>query len=252
MVPLRDLPGEAARRLNAWFATPLGGAVLEAEQALCDRVLPTLFGYQLLELSAWSGAPLHSESRINLRMRCAPGGVHGEFDLHADFDFLPFAEESIDVLVLHHALEIVDNPHQVLRECARVLAPHGHLVIVGLNPWSPLGMVEALLRRLGRGVGLLRVISAGRMHDWLELLDLEAITSLRAFYGWPSQRLAARQMRAKWQRAACARCLPFNGITVTVARKRVAAVTPLRKLWTKRAVMLPAQINPAVRSGPAR
>ena len=51
-------------------------------------------------------------------------------------DALPLATDSVDALLLPHTLELHDNPHEVLREVARVLIPEGHVVVLGFNPVS--------------------------------------------------------------------------------------------------------------------
>ena len=47
---------------------------------------------------------------------------------------LPFASDSLDALVLCHTLNVAPTPHEVLRECQRVLVPNGHLFVVSFNP----------------------------------------------------------------------------------------------------------------------
>lgn len=86
---------------------------------------------------------------------------------------LPFQTESIDLLVLAHALEVCDDPHHLLREAQRVLIPEGRLVILGFNPFSPWR-----LRRTTRSVNRFppsghRWISLPRIKDWLKLLNFD-------------------------------------------------------------------------------
>lgn len=47
---------------------------------------------------------------------------------------LPLASDSVDVLVLHHTLDVTRHPQQVLRESVRVLRPGGTLLLVGFDP----------------------------------------------------------------------------------------------------------------------
>ncbi len=48
----------------------------------------------------------------------------------ADLLHLPFADDSMDYLILNHSLEFCGHPHQLLRECWRVLAPEGRLILI--------------------------------------------------------------------------------------------------------------------------
>ena len=103
--------------------------------------------------------------------------------LHCDFDALPFAAGSLDLVVLPHALELARDPHLALREVERVLVPEGRVMIVGFNPASLWGLRQRLgrlRRRLGRARrGELFLPHAGefvgyrRLRDWLRLLSFE-------------------------------------------------------------------------------
>jgi SAM-dependent methyltransferase len=86
---------------------------------------------------------------------------------------LPFANESIDLIVLPHVLEFASDPHQILREVDRVLRPEGRLVISGFNPASLWGARQYLSRLIGNPY-LPRdgqFISLIRVKDWLQLLN---------------------------------------------------------------------------------
>ncbi|WP_223717365.1 class I SAM-dependent methyltransferase, partial [Escherichia fergusonii] len=66
--------------------------------------------------------------------------------LRCDFHALPFPANSLDLVVLPHALELASDPHETLREVERVLVPEGRVVILGFNPASLWG----LWQRAGR------------------------------------------------------------------------------------------------------
>lgn len=91
-----------------------------------------------------------------------------------DFSELPFASQSLDLVVLPHVLEFTDEPHQVLREVERVLIPEGQLIICGFNPTSFWG-ARQMAGRLS-GAHFLpqdgEFISMPRLKDWLKLLNM--------------------------------------------------------------------------------
>ena len=76
------------------------------------------------------------------RRRCAHqhAAAAQSVALHCDFDALPFANHSLDLVVLPHALELARDPHLTLREVERVLVPEGRVVIIGFNPASLWGL----------------------------------------------------------------------------------------------------------------
>ena len=58
----------------------------------------------------------------------------GPVALRAEFRDLPIASNSIDLLLLQHALEFSEHPHQILREVQRVLMPEGDLdALIGVG-----------------------------------------------------------------------------------------------------------------------
>ena len=111
----------ATNTLRDWFQTPLGHYLLEKERAYLDEVTPDIFGFHAVQLGL-EGGDLLRESRIVHRMRVAQVGSAAVL---ARFHELPFATQSIDLMLLPHVLEFAEDPHQVLREVERVLIPEG-------------------------------------------------------------------------------------------------------------------------------
>jgi SAM-dependent methyltransferase len=155
--------------LDAWLQTPQGRYIMAWERTRVDALLADVFGYNALQL----GLPqvdLLSRNRIPLRLMA---GESGSVDVLCDLRQLPFSAQSIDLVVLPHALEFHADPHQILREVERVLIPEGQLVIVGFNPLSLWG----LQRRLAHGRHCFPwngdYISVLRLKDWLQLLGFE-------------------------------------------------------------------------------
>src|SRR5262245_59389781 len=126
-----------------WLAGPLGQYLLAREQAFFDGVVADVFGYNAFQL----GLPevdLLRASRIPMRCRV---DRDGRAALRADFQDLPIAANSADLVLLPHTLEFTDYPHQILREVARALRPEGHVVISAFNPWSLWGARRIFGRR---------------------------------------------------------------------------------------------------------
>src|SRR5688500_10422928 len=110
---------DVAQAAAEWFATPLGRYVLAHDQAYFDRTVADIFGYNALQLGL-PRAELMRASRIPFRLTA---DLSEPAALRADFRDLPIAANSIDLVVLAHVLEFTENPHQVLREVARVMLP---------------------------------------------------------------------------------------------------------------------------------
>jgi SAM-dependent methyltransferase len=153
--------------IDGWLDTPQGRYVLAWEQAKIDAVVADLFGYNALQL----GLPqcnLLAHNRIPLRQIA---GEAGNVDVLCDLRELPFAANSIDLVVMPHVLEFHDDPHQILREVERILIPDGQLVITGFNPISLWGLRRHLRRGADRFPLNGEFISVLRLKDWLQLLS---------------------------------------------------------------------------------
>ena len=127
----------AAQRLEAWYAGRLGALLWEQERAQLAALIPNLFGYHVVQLGSLGAdrdQDLLGLCRIPHRIVLDPVRRTG-IGLVAAPDALPIASDSVDVVLLPHTLEFVDDPHQVLREVDRVLVAEGHTVILGFNPW---------------------------------------------------------------------------------------------------------------------
>jgi SAM-dependent methyltransferase len=156
--------------LSGWFTTPPGEYLLAREQAYFDRTVADIFGFCALQI----GLPecdLLAQSRIVSKWTL---DYDPPADIIADPHGLPFAENTLDLIVLPHALEFTDDPHQMLREAWRVIRPEGQILISGFNPFSLFGTK----RYFGRGAtppwnG--NFIALYRLKDWLSLLGFDVI-----------------------------------------------------------------------------
>lgn len=245
-----------------WLGTLTGRRLLCEELQELRRILGRVFGDQLVQLGTWGGAGFFKRlARTRRAAVAAPVAAEG-VDLVCVAEALAIASESVDAVLLPHALEFVDNPHAVLREVERILRTDGQLVILGFNPWGWWGC-RHLLARHGFPSGARRMISDRRLQDWLRLLDFKVEHA--AFYhlflpqaprswGRAWRRLMARfgrnrQTGKRRGRRSLFRRLPFfAGCYVLVARKQRVLVTPIRMTWKRRMPVVGGLVEPTTRS----
>ncbi|MBT5331457.1 MAG: methyltransferase domain-containing protein [Porticoccaceae bacterium] len=193
---------KSAKSLRRWFESPLGQILLSQQQPLINSLVEEYSAETQLLVSP-SGAALLSRgkeegghtSRQELKIQLCPGvrnfkacGDSHYSPLVADLDAIPLLDNSVDFILLHHTLEFSENPHQVLREVARVLSPGGNLVIVGFNRWSLLGLRRWISQLTGvRTPWAHHPLSTGRLIDWMYLMSCEPMSIARGFYGLPIQ-----------------------------------------------------------------
>jgi SAM-dependent methyltransferase len=228
------MPFVEPAELRGWYERPLGTLVLSDIQQQLDRWLPRIFGYHLVMIGGcWAADRLLAQSRV--RHKALMGiGPQSAASLYAEVDVLPFAADSVDLVLLFHTLEFAAEPHRVLREVERVLIPEGHLIIVSINPLSFWGMRKLL------GFWRAQVPWSGhfyggrRLKDWMLLLGFDLLDTQRLFFRPPIQRMAITE-RLHFLEYALARTLPFTGgINMMIAAKRVVPLTPVKPRWRPR------------------
>lgn len=203
-----------------------------------------IFGYHGLQL----GMPLLDGLRANrmphrwqatdqLAIAAPQAGPLPHLLTHAAA--LPFPDNSLDLLLLPHSLELSHDPHAALREVARVLVPEGRVVISGLNAASLWGLRQrrAHLYQRWLGCGELYLPDVGefigywRLRDWLRLLDFEVEASHFGCYR-PAVRTEPWLERFGWLERLGARCWPILGAAYfVVAVKRVHGMRLLAPAW---------------------
>jgi SAM-dependent methyltransferase len=211
--------------MNKWIETKAGRSLLQAERLRLEESLPDLYGHYLLQYSAWDKKVVENTTLKHdfFVTRNARSG--------AKVDFLqqPFRENSMDCVLAHHVLDQCDNPHQALREAARVVVPNGYLIVVGFNPWSLWG-VSRFIPKSKSPEGR-RYISKRRVTDWLNLLGFRVEQVEQTQFLPPLIVEYAPNLSKKVDSLASEYGVPGGGVYVMVARKLVAGRTPIRPQW---------------------
>lgn len=218
--------------LQRWFSTPLGRLVAEAERDAMRELLARMGGIHLLQLGSY-GSDVDQPLPFAVRHWIVDREPAPGLSLHASMDDIPLRDDSVNVVVLVHALEFAYEPHSILREAVRVLAPEGRLLIVGFNPASLWGLNRAA-RSLWHGGAPWggHYYSSRRLRDWCSLLDLERLQERTLFFRPPVQRPRLQQRLERLERLG-GRWLPwFGGVSIMMSRKRVARIIPLGRVLT--------------------
>ena len=256
--------------MGHWLQTPPGRYLLQWEQARLDAAVADLFGFHALQLGlpgvdalranrmphrwlASSGEPAEPLSAMDLHGTDDAGWLasSGSVALQCLPELLPFPDQSLDLVVLPHTLELACDAHQTLAEVARVLRPEGRVVICGLNPMSLWGLRQSC-GRAWQAVGSAdkplylpregEFIGYWRLRDWLKLLGLQIEHGELGCYRPPlsSQRWLDR---FDWMEGLGRRWWPVLGaVYFVVAVKRVRG---MRLVGLARTERVKAQAAPA-------
>ena len=238
--------------LDGWLQTPAGVYLRAWEQTCLDNLTADIFGYNALQIGmpqidalAASRMPNKWLADLHVNPRTlADGAALRQVSLTLDAVELPFASQSIDLVVLPHVLEFAAEPHQVLREVERVLIPEGQVIICGFNPRSLWGARHTLSRVSGKYFlpRTEELISMPRIKDWLKLLNMGASQSYFGCYA-PACRTEKWLHRYAFMDNAGARWWPYlGGAYIVQAIKRVKGMHLIGPAWTKKKAATPAVV----------
>lgn len=213
-----DLQGQARQ----WLGGPLGELLLAQQRPLLEAELARFFGGYLVHYGPGVDVPVAAQIQRSVRVGAPFSGV----EIACEEQAWPLGEHAADVVVLQHGLDFSLSPHGLLREAARSVRPGGHLLIVGINPWSAWGLRHLLARDALRQA---RCIAPARVSDWLHLLGF-ALEKRRfgcyrpplAANRWQSRLAGLEPLGNAWQ-------MPGGGFYLLVARKLVVGLRPLRQ-----------------------
>lgn len=225
----------------------MGSYVREWEQACLDKLTADIFGFKAMQIGLPQINALQANrmphrwlSDTHMPTATPAEGTSPIVVVH-DFAELPFASQSLDLVVLPHVLEFAEEPHQVLREVERVLIPEGQLIICGFNPASLWGMRQ-LAGRIS-GAHFLpqhgEFISMPRLKDWLKLLNLNVN---RGYHGCYAPPFYADKWRNKFSfmEKAGDRWWPYLGAVYMVqAIKRIKGMRLVGPALTKQTAKAP-------------
>lgn len=220
-------------QLREWYKTPLGKALAEKENAELEAILPSLFGYHLLQMSEHSNSSYLDMSMIRHKIIADMDdrALSQPLNMRSDASNLAIASDSIDVAILPHTLDVDIAPHQVLREADRVLVPEGRVIILGFNPWSSWGARHMINIWRGRCPWKLRFLSPYRIKDWLTLLGFEIEEVKTFFYHPPMSSPFLVKKQAIFETVGSKLWPAFGSAYVLVAKKQVSTLTQIRPRW---------------------
>ncbi|MDT0618747.1 methyltransferase domain-containing protein [Salinisphaera sp. P385] len=237
--------------IRSWLEGDRSRNLIALETERLQACLHRVPGYRILQIGRW-GVP--DDTLATCPMLCrwvADSQPDTPVDIRFDGRTLPLASGSLDAVVMPHSLELMPDPHRLLREVNRVLSDRGQVVLLGFNPYGPWALGQRLRRRGSGYPAADRLIALGRVRDWLQLLDFE-VTEMRRFgpgCPWlPRSGVSLPSTAAYWLISGLA---PAYLVT---ARKRVVPIRPIPNRWRVRrpALVGRGMPEPTARSGHSR
>ena len=209
--------------LERWLSEGAGVMLHDTERAICNELLPNYYGNVLLQAGIPS-KPIYQKSAT--RRQIMMGVSAGAGELIGNPGQLPFANESIDVLIAQHLLDVGDRPQFLVQELARTILPMGRLIIIGFNPLS-LWSCRRMLAATGSGQQVRWGLAPRRLLDWLNLLNFKIDRVEFGGFGLPGRFLGRRKpdfslgLGRKYN-------MRWGGVYVVVAQRYKGAISAHR------------------------
>lgn len=222
-------------RLGQWFDTPAGQLLLGAEQRCIDYQLRAVFGYYACQVSPLSQGSLLKNSQTGHHFSVASGFSEqpGLSPIVCEPYFWPVEPGSLDLVLLHHCLEVAESPHRLLSEAARAIIPDGKLLIVGFNPISLGSLSRWLVPERVRAFRGSHFLSVRRLRDWLALLGFRTEQVHYGAYISPLERVF-KGLSGEFIEQRCAHWrLPFGSFYTILASCENHGIIPIRKTWPR-------------------
>ncbi|MCE2571609.1 class I SAM-dependent methyltransferase [Motilimonas eburnea] len=231
-------PAKTSRKVydpQIWSDLPAGEWLQLQLQQRLDKWCPQLFGYHLIKLGQLS-AQLNTCS-CTIRHQVNISREHSSAGLIALSHALPLQESCIDVCLLAHGINFVQDPHQMLREIERVLTADGFLLLSGFNPVSWHGLSQYIPFSRNPWVNHSRMFTPARIRDWLHLLGFEILADEKFGFGFS----VARNEKLDWYEKTGQRFFPvLCDNYFIVARKSTRPITPIKEKWRLKRPILTA------------
>lgn len=215
-----------------WLAQSMGLSVHQIEQSFLAARLPAYHGKHALVIGTPRQHDLLEGSKILQHTVLSPlvNPYKTIQFIESEFYKLPIASGSVDLVILPHTLEFVDNPRQVMSEVCRIIKPEGFLLLLGFNPNSLWGFKKWLLKNKNMPWSS-HFIRSSLVKKWLSLADFELVKQDMLLFTPPFANFAVFNKKS-WLETLGRYLYPFwGGIYVLTFKAKVIPLTPIKMHW---------------------
>jgi SAM-dependent methyltransferase len=228
--------------LRDFYRTSLGQVARRMIRSAIRRVWPDLHSMRLLGIGYPTPflAAISSETERTVALMPASIGVLGwppdgrNLVTLADEGELPFADYSIDRVLLVHVLETTEQAGPMLKEIWRVLAGGGRLLVVAPNRRG----IWARLDRTPFGSG--RPYTLSQLSQLLRDEQFTPVVSDTALFIPPARKRVILRSAAAWERIGKRWFPTFAGVVLVEATKQIYAKPTPSRTPRRRLVYAPA------------
>jgi len=219
---------------NQWLSQQfLGKKVLETEEQQLSSMLERHFGKHALLIGVPSQHRLLQSTNIACHSLLSPLVSKEKIETYIESDFheLPILTGSIDLVILPHTLEFIDNPRQLLAEACRIIKPEGLIVINGFNPNSSWGLRHLFVKHKKSVPWGGNFTHPKKIKTWLKLADFQMEQHRYILYR-PPMNYPKLYQKFHFLETIGSVCFPrWGGVYSIIARAKVIPLTPIRTKW---------------------
>ncbi|MBA3660556.1 MAG: class I SAM-dependent methyltransferase [Gammaproteobacteria bacterium] len=236
----------ALQHFNQWLLRDfLGARVIDAEKQRLTVMLDHHYGKHALLIGVPKERDLLHATHLPCNTLMSPFFSQEPHILSVESGLqeLPIYSGSIDLVLLPHTLEFLDNPRQLLAEACRIVKPEGLLVIAGFNPISMWGIKKMLVNKFAaKGPRKHHnsmpwngnFIKASDVIRWLKLSDFIIEQHQTVLFRPPTTHEPLFQ-KLKFLESFGRICFPrWGAIYLLVARAKVIPLTPIKMKWKQK------------------
>ncbi len=153
---------------------------------------------------------------------------------------MPLPDSSMDRVLVIHALEITDNPRELLSEIWRILTPGGQMMVIAPNRGGLWARVDTT--PFGHG----QPYSRGQMRDLMRGAMFTPVHFSEALYMPPFERKIWLKSATAFERFGTRFSLPGAGVLMIEATKQVYSPVMMRRQPRRISVALPQPLAPVI------
>lgn len=222
----------AITQWDHWLQHFLGNCLITAEKDLLFSLLEKLYGKHTLLIGSPNQHSLLDASVMPHHILLSPvmGKNLSMRQIESELYELPLISGSVDLVLLPHTLEHLDNPHHLLSEACRVVKPEGHIIVFGFNPFSMWGLKKHLVKKK-KMPGSLNFMSLGLVKNWLTLEEFQIVKQDFIMYRPPTSHPKIFK-KLKWLEWLGRKFkLPWGGVYMIMAQNKSIPLTPIKMRW---------------------
>ena len=214
--------GSSTEEIRRWLDSDFGRYLLRHERRVLREKFPQLPGYRMLRLGLSDDIEtLDSFNHIH-RFSLHPSELNASHAAISSYMELPLMSATIDVMLLHHALEFSISPKAVLAEASRVVMPGGSLILCMFNPYGPMGIAKYPMQLCTKQAQFsFHNLRMARVIDWLSLLNFHVVQIEHGGYHLPLNSPDWVERDSHWERACQKIRFPLGNFYMIHAVKRV-------------------------------